>query len=110
MPATIMEGQDVFTVIVQYNVAPDREQELLESIRPMSEALAAQPGFVAASVHTSQDRGRVLNYQQWEDAAAFKRADAAPSVTAAREAVSAFNPDIRHYDLAFVVDAGASSG
>ena len=110
MPVQIMEGQDVYTVIVQYNVPAEKGQDLLEAIRPFSEALAARPGFVTASVHVSEDGARILNYQQWEDEESFALANVSDEVAGTLAAVREFNPDVRHYELAFVVDAGASSG
>ncbi len=72
---TIAKNNDVITVIVIFAVEPERQQELVDTIREFVETgVKHQPGFVSSSIHKSLDGMRVMNYAQWksqEDYQAF---------------------------------------
>lgn len=74
MPA-IAKNNDVITVIVIFAVAPEKQQELIDTIIEFLETTVKhQPGFVSSSIHKSIDGVRVMNYAQWktqEDYQAF---------------------------------------
>ncbi len=68
--ATIDEAADRFTLINTFHTSRERQDAIVQSLRSFTESVArALPGFVAASVHTSLDGARVVNYVQWKSRA-----------------------------------------
>ena len=68
----ISQNNDVFTLINVFTVAPERQQQLVDTLVETTEGLIKKlPGFVSASFHKSLDGTRVVNYAQWENKAAF---------------------------------------
>ncbi len=77
---TIAENNDLITVMVNFSVEPERQQELVDTIGEFLETnVKQQPGFVSASINKSLDGDRVENYAQWhspeEHEAAIKISD-----------------------------------
>ena len=66
-----MIGKDsaVVTVMVRFSVQPADVERLLEMSRRVMPLFAAQPGFVSANLHVSQDRTELVQYLQWLSAA-----------------------------------------
>ena len=70
--SSIGSDKHVLTVIFEFNVEPEQQQELSEKIqRLVREIVRHQPGFVASHLHLSTDGEKVLNYFQWESREAF---------------------------------------
>lgn len=79
-PTTIAAGAPVATLINVFTVRPDRQRELVDLLsRATEEFMRHQPGFVSANIHASADGVRVVNYAQWESAAAFQAMLADPA-------------------------------
>ncbi|QZT64103.1 antibiotic biosynthesis monooxygenase family protein [Mycolicibacterium austroafricanum] len=75
------------TLVNVFTVEPDRAQQLVELLgKATEEVMQHLPGFRSANIHLSSDRTRVLNYAQWDSAAAFFDMQKNP---AAREHMSA---------------------
>lgn len=56
----------LFTVLVEWEVDPQHQQELIESICDQIEQhIKSDTGFVSAIFHASEDGRRVINYAQW---------------------------------------------
>jgi len=76
MEITISVNGTVATLVNVFSVEPDRQKALLELLIDGTEAFfAKQPGFVAASFHTSKDGHHIVNYSQWRsprDVEAFR--------------------------------------
>lgn len=74
------------TLINVFTVAPERANELAAVLSAATdEVMRHVPGFVSANIHVSTDGTRVVNYAQWDSAAAFEAMLADP---AAREHMS----------------------
>ncbi len=72
MPA--IKENHLFTVIVEWEVKPQHQQELIDSICDLIERhIKSAPGFVSASFHASEDGRRVINYAQWQSKEAWSR-------------------------------------
>lgn len=71
-----------FTVINRFLPKPEDQQELVEVLTAgISDEMAIQPGFIAASIQRSLDSNDVLVYAQWESADALAAAgDLSPPV------------------------------
>jgi len=68
---TIAED-DTFTQVVQFEVAPERQQSLIAAIVGEVERwVRHRPGFVSSTFHASLDGRHVLNYAQWRTEADF---------------------------------------
>ncbi|NOK63401.1 MAG: antibiotic biosynthesis monooxygenase [Chloroflexi bacterium AL-W] len=64
-----------FTVINRFLPKPEDQQELVEVLTAgISDEMAIQPGFIAASIQRSLDSNDVLVYAQWESADALAAA------------------------------------
>ncbi len=64
--AIINENQ-FFTVLVEFEVPPQHQQELIDAIcDQVEEHIKNETGFVSASFHASDDGRRVINYAQWQ--------------------------------------------
>jgi heme-degrading monooxygenase HmoA len=84
--------QDVFTVIFEFEIQPDQQEEISAAIQQLlSEVVSTQPGFISAHLHLSTDGGKVLNYFQWESQDAFN------TFRANEEAMSQIQPVIAPY-------------
>ncbi len=65
-PATITPGRDICTMINTLTVKPEKQQEVLDYLRHMTEEAVVQaPGFISANFHPSKDGTKVINYAQW---------------------------------------------
>ena len=62
---TITTDQDVMTLINVFTVEPENQRELLEVLTQATTVMTAQPGFISANLHRSDDGRRVINYAQW---------------------------------------------
>jgi quinol monooxygenase YgiN len=72
MPTTIAVDAPVATLINVFTVEPAHQRELVDLLnRATEDVMRHQPGFVTANIHASEDGTRVVNYAQWESAAAF---------------------------------------
>lgn len=73
MPTTtIATGTTLATLINVFTVQPERQRRLVELLTDATdEVMRHMPGFVAANIHASTDGTKVVNYAQWESAAAF---------------------------------------
>lgn len=76
MDITIRPNNDVATLINLFQVKPENQQKLLQLLNEATEThFSKQPGFIAASYHTSKDGRRIVNYGQWrspKDIEAFR--------------------------------------
>lgn len=72
MPA--IKENYLFTVLVEWEVKPQHQQELIDSICDLIERhIKRDSGFVSASFHASEDGRRVINYAQWRSKEAWSR-------------------------------------
>ncbi|MCA9691845.1 MAG: antibiotic biosynthesis monooxygenase family protein [Nannocystaceae bacterium] len=73
-PHTVIEaGQPVVTLINVFEVAPDRQRQLIALLeRATEETMRHMPGFISANLHRSLDGARVTNYAQWASQADFE--------------------------------------
>jgi hypothetical protein len=70
----ISRDNDVYTLINVFTVAPDKQQQLVDTLIETTERVIKRiPGFVSASFHKSLDGTRVVNYAQWKNREAFER-------------------------------------
>ena len=71
--SNIEKCSGVFTLVNVFTVAPDRQGELVALLVDATEqTMRHLPGFVSANIHRSLDGKKVVNYAQWESAAAFE--------------------------------------
>lgn len=63
---SIVPYQQVCTMVNTLIVKPEKQQELLEYLKQMTEeAVVSFPGFISANFHLSKDGTRIINYAQW---------------------------------------------
>ena len=77
---TISETADICTLINTFDVKPQNQQGIVDSLRRFTLEANRQPGFIAASIHASLNGDRVVNYVQWktrEDLAAMLQTEVA---------------------------------
>ena len=60
------------TVIIIFTVKPEKQTELIDTIKEFLEIVKIQPGFTSANLHKSIDGVKVANYAQWETSEAFE--------------------------------------
>ena len=71
--STITPNTRLCTLINVFTVAPEQQQELVDTLVAATEqVIRALPGFVSANIHKSIDGVRVTNYAQWESPAALE--------------------------------------
>lgn len=105
--SSIGRDQPVCTVIFEFNVAPEQQQELSEKIQGLvREIVSQQPGFRASHLHLSTDGEKVLNYLQWDSRAAFDafRADESKQQHI-RPVIGPYGPKPRLYDVVYSATA-----
>lgn len=89
MPTIIEKGP--YTLIVEFEVDPTQQQQLIESIADVGEqAFRPDPRFISASFHASHDGQRVVNYAQWqskEDYDAFMNSTRNTAQASIKEAI-----------------------
>jgi Antibiotic biosynthesis monooxygenase len=62
----IINENQFFTPIIEFDVAPENQQALIDGIADEVERyFKSCIGFVSASFHASEDGRRVINYAQW---------------------------------------------
>jgi len=72
--ATIQKGRDILTLINVFTVKREDQQKLADLLIEATEQTMKQmPGFISASIHTSLDGTRVVNYAQCRTVRAFRR-------------------------------------
>jgi quinol monooxygenase YgiN len=70
---TIRQDAPYATFINYFVVEPEHADELAELLSEATdEVMRHIPGFISANIHLSKDRCRIVNYAQWESAAAFE--------------------------------------
>jgi hypothetical protein len=69
----IASGSPIVTHINVFTVAPERQQELVDSLTETVNAARNMPGWISASIHRSFDGRQVVNYVQFESHEAAKR-------------------------------------
>ena len=72
MPS-IEVGNGIVTHINVFTVAPERQDELVQSLVATVQAARAMPGWISASIHRSLDGRQVTNYVQFEGREAAQR-------------------------------------
>lgn len=71
---TITAHAQVLTLINVFDVAPDRQQALVELLeRATVEVMRRRPGFISANIHRGLDGRSVANYAQWATREDFER-------------------------------------
>jgi heme-degrading monooxygenase HmoA len=72
--ATIDAESSLVTLINIYEVAPERQSELVQLLSEATEkVMRRQQGFVSVNIHSSFDGSRVANYSQWASKEDFER-------------------------------------
>lgn len=104
---TIGQDRDVLTVIFEFDIEADQQQELSEKIQQLvRDIVSKQPGFISANLHLSTDGQKVLNYFQWESQQAFDafRQDEEKQQQI-RPVVGPYGPKPRVYDIVYSATA-----
>jgi heme-degrading monooxygenase HmoA len=71
---TIDPKRPLLTLINVYEVAPEKQNELVQRLADATEkVMRHQPGFVSVNIHRSIDGTRVVNYAQWASKQDFER-------------------------------------
>lgn len=92
---TITQNTPYCTLINVFTVAPEHQQELVDTlVVATEEVIRALPGFISANIHKSVDGVRVTNYAQWESAAALQAMLKNPEANAHIEKCRAIAQDI----------------
>ena len=89
----VIAEDDTFTQVVQFEVAPDRQDRLIAAIAAEAERwIRHRPGFVSSTFHASLDGRHVLNYAQWRSEADFRAFTADPEGDRLGAAIRAVGP------------------
>ena len=98
---TISPEEEIYTLINVFTVAPEKQQQLVETLIETTEGwVKPHPGFLAATIHKSLDETRVANYAQWRNKEAFDRSMSDPQVRARMSlAVHLGEPDGHFYTI-----------
>jgi quinol monooxygenase YgiN len=93
--------EEPYTLINVFTVAPEKQQQLVETLIETTEGwVKPHPGFLAATIHKSLDETRVANYAQWRNREAFDRSMSDPQVRARMSlAVHLGEPDGHFYTI-----------
>ena len=94
---TITTGQGLMTLINVFTVEPERQAELIDLLAEATTVMVAQPGFISANLHRSDDGRRVVNYAQWrsrDDYAAMQTNSQAGVHMARAAELATFDPII----------------
>lgn len=105
MRTIIDDTASVWTLINTFTVLPHQQDAVVASLRDFTEQHARfLTGFVGASVHTSLDGRRVVNYVQWESKADLEAimASAPARAHVAEVGALAEHVDPMDYRVAFV--------
>ena len=74
----IRENSDIVTQITTVKVPRNNQSEVLELMAERARFMATQPGFVAVSLHKSEDGSHVVNYVQWTNREKLEAAHHSP--------------------------------
>jgi len=96
---TITTNNEVATVIIIFNVEPETQQELLDTISDFLDTVKQQPGFVSANLHKSIDGLKIANYAQWKTKEDFENFLNNPQVQEKAAKIRKFNPDSHVYEV-----------
>jgi len=100
-PVTIDKNNELFTVMVVFQVEQSRQQELVDSITPYLENyVKKQPGFVSSTLHKSLDGTRVVNYAQWKSREFFESSISSQMRSLEPKIFEVFPPDGHMYEIA----------
>lgn len=102
--AEISVDQSCCTVLEIFNVSPDHQQTLIQALQDFtSSKVKEKPGYIASNLLKSLDGVRVLNYAQWETAAAYQSAQASPDFQANLKPLQSWieGVDTNTYEVAF---------
>ena len=92
---TITTDAGLMTLINVFTVEPEHQQELIDVLAEATEVMTAQPGFISANLHRSDDGRRVVNYAQWrsrDDYAAMQNNSAAREHMGRAAELATFDP------------------
>ena len=96
---TISTNNELATVIVIFNVEPEKQQELLDTVAEFVKTVKQQPGFVSANLHKSLDGLKVANYAQWKTKEDFENFIQNPVIKEKASKIKAFKPDSHVYEV-----------
>lgn len=96
---TIATKNEVATIIIIFNVEPEKQQELLDTVAEFVKTVKQQPGFVSANLHKSLDGLKVANYAQWKTKEDFENFINNPQVKEQASKIKAFKPDSHVYEM-----------
>src|SRR5262245_22323378 len=99
--ATNSKEASLAIVINVFTVAPEKQQQLASMLATATnEAAKDMPGFVSATIHSSDDGTRVANYAQWRRREDLEAALASPRFQQHIEPIMAIaKPDAHVYDV-----------
>ena len=91
-----IEENKLFTVIIEWEVNPKYQQELINELSNQIETYFKDyEGFISSSFHASEDGKRVINYAQWISRGAWSNSFQASG----RKVVQTTNDEIiRNYE------------
>ena len=73
--AIIEKDSNLYTIIIDFEVKPETQQEQLNDLIEFFESVVSkQPGLVSTNFHKSHDGGKILNYTQWKTKEDWKNA------------------------------------
>lgn len=96
---TIATNNEVATVIIIFNVEPEKQQELIDTIAEFLDTVKKQPGFVSGNIHKSLDGVKVANYAQWKTKEDFEKFLNNSEVQENAAKIREFNPDSHVYEV-----------
>jgi len=96
---TIATNNEIATVIIIFNVEPEQQQELIDTIAEFVKTVKQQPGFVSANIHKSIDGVKVANYAQWKTKQDFENFINNAQVQEKAAKIRELNPDSHIYEV-----------
>jgi len=104
---TIDTGHDITTLINVFTVTSETQQPLVDLLVDATDkVMRHRPGFVSATIHTSLDGTRVVNYAQWRSREGFQAMLDDPAAQEHMKAAGALAPAEPHlYHVTAVLHA-----
>jgi quinol monooxygenase YgiN len=110
--ADISADGGLVTFVNVFTCDPEDQQALLRTLRSETEDVVSKvDGFVSASLHTSTDGRRVINYAQWSHLDAFNAMMAGEQGRQMIQAVHQYATavDIHLYDVGWQMEAAKAA-
>jgi quinol monooxygenase YgiN len=94
-----------FVVMVEFAVEAERSEQVVSTVRGLLDRIVrTQDGFHFARIHREANGGKVVNYMQWQNRAAFDKFRGVHKDEVGA-AIGKFGPKFSFFEIAHVTEA-----